>query len=257
MKKNTKQILIFGILFVFFAQISDAAGPKKFNEKTYYHEDGSYVVSRITTGRGTGQGPDGYIMHIYDKDGNRTSSISNNDFSYIAYNSAGEVIGEYNHHSARMVYVLDEDNNIVGLKSSWTGPIVETYQYTDQGKMLVYDADGQLKGAYNDLVDYHTARQGNCGGWYRPSCAGLGEYAGGELSLLSEDGKFYDYDSQGNLLAVYESDGSMSKYDKGGNLIKQTDSSGKLLWARKIYTVQEAESVSKDGSVNSVRIRYK
>lgn len=68
---------------------------------------------------------------------------------------------------------------------------------------------------------------------------------------------YVERDSQGNVIAQWTQDGMVQyAYDSGGNLMKVTDASGRLLWSRKIYTVDEAEKVSKP-TKNKFRIRYK
>ena len=250
------QILI-AFLLVFAVYDAWAIGRQTMQEKTYYNEDGSYAVSKVTTGSGdNGQkGPGSFYFALYDKDGNCLKCGGGLDFNHIVYNKDAEVIESYNYYSARVTYVLNEEGKVVSLKSSWTGPVVETFEYTDSGKMLVFDSEGKMKGVYGSLLDYHLARHGDHDG-YRADSTGLSKYLDQNLNQINEDGRFYDYDSQGNLIAIYDTDGSMEKYDKAGNLLKKIDSQGNIVWSKKIYTVQEAESVSRPTG-NTIRIRYK
>ncbi len=252
------KFLIILVVIQCLCGFSVMAGMHTIQAKNYYHEDGSYVSSSVTTtGRDDNaqRGPAAFYFAFFDAEGNRLPGGGVNDFNYIAYNKAGEVTSGHNYYSPRITYVVDDDDRIVGLKSSWTGPMVETFRYTDSGKMLAYNMQGQLMGAYDDLLDYHFSRHGGHDGYFADS-TGLGSYVSVSLNLIGTDGRFYDYDQQGNVLAVYESDGSMSKYDKGGNLLRKTDHNGNIIWARRIYTVDEAEAASKSNH-NSFRIRYK
>jgi len=225
-------------------------------QRTYTNSDGSYVVSEIYKHR-TADGPTAFGYKAYDKDGNETAR-SGNEFSCIIQDKSGNVIQEYNHHDARVVYILNDSNQIVALKSRWDGPVIQTFKYTDTGKLLVYNTDGTFIGAYEDLLDYHTSNHPMLwGGWYDPSKQNTPfQYIDHGLNLIDEDGKYYERDQKGNIIAVYEEDGTISKYDKGGNLQRKIDASGNIVWARRIYTVDEAEKASKDRG-NTFRIKYK
>ena len=50
-------------------------------------------------------------------------------------------------------------------------------------------------------------------------------------------------------------DGGRLMYDGGGNMVRQTDEHGNVLWARRIYTIDEANRVA--GTKNRISIRYR
>jgi len=226
-------------------------------EKTYTNADGTSVSSKLIKRRWNHDGPDSYYLSAYDENGNKIKSVAH-DISYIIQDKSGNVISEYNCYPSRLVYVLDENATVVGLKGCWDCPIYDTFSYTDSGKVLVYGSDGKLKSVYDDLLAYHISNLAKSDGFYGSSTypGGLGTYIDHDLNLIDSDGRYYERDSKGLIKAVYEQDGTISKYDSAGNLQRRYDSSGNLVWTRRIYTVEEAERLAKKTG-NKFTIRYK
>ena len=219
--------------------------------------DGSYVVMRLIARQAGHIGPDSYYFTPYDSDGNVIKTFGGHDISYIMQDTSGNVISQYNHSDRRVVFLLDENGTVTGVKNRWDGDIFDTFSYTDSGKLLVYGTDGNLKGAYNSLAGYYTMNLGGGNDYNISNDYGRREYIDNSLNLINEDGQYYEYDNKGNIIAVYNNDGvTKYDYDQGGNLQRKIDSHGNILWRRRIYTVEEAESVSKPTN-NTIKLRYK
>ena len=77
------------------------------------------------------------------------------------------------------------------------------------------------------------------------------------LSGVSLSPAYYQgYDESGHLTEEWGPNGCTKySYDAGGNLQRQTDENGNVLWARRIYTVEEAAKVT--NGKNSFSIRYR
>ncbi|MBR6408839.1 MAG: hypothetical protein IKS23_01170 [Alphaproteobacteria bacterium] len=224
-------------------------------EERHTNADGSYVIMRLVARQSGHIGPDSYYFTPYDSDGNVIQRFGGHDISYVMQDTEGNVISQYNHHNTRIVFLLDENGTVTGVKNRWDGDILDTFSYTDSGKLLVYGTDGNLKGAYNSLASYFTMNLGNGMGSFGDR--GRGEYIDNALNLISEDGQYYEYDNKGNIIAAYNNDGvTKYDYDQAGNLQRKIDSHGNILWRRRIYTVEEAEKVSKSVG-NTFKLRYK
>ena len=256
------------ILFLSLLAVKNAPCAQKWGEnanKTYTNEDGStYSVSLNLH-----KCPPQTIYCAQARAGGRNTQnqyVGNtgHDLNVIAYNQSGEVIDQFFYYSGRITYVADENNNIVGIKSCWTCPIVETFKYTDSGKMLVYGADGHLKGTYDSLVDYHVTNPLGQDS-YNGTPNGKGQYIDHTLNLISEDGNFYDYDQDHKLKGIYYADGTKKTYvydtngdyalyDNDGNFLGHFMSNGEK---RRIYTVNEATAITKKGAKNKFIIQYR
>ncbi len=217
--------------------------------------DGSYVIMRLIARQDGHVGPDSFSFTPYDAEGNVIKKIGGHDVSYMMQDTEGNVISQYNHYNTRIVFLLDENGTVTGVKNHWDGEILDTFSYTDGGKLLVYGTDGNLKGAYNSLASYYTMNLGDGNGTIGDH--GRAEYIDNTLNLINEDGQYYEYDSNGNIIASYGNNGiTKYGYDQGGNLQYKIDANGDILWRRRIYTVGEAEKASKPNG-NTVKLRYK
>ena len=242
---SSKFILAFAMSLLISNQ-AWCGGQKDFMSKIYQAADGKYYKGMISKSRGSGNGPDGYYFYEVDKDGKRLSTLTNNDFNFIGKDKDGNITSQYEYYPSRITYVLDENDKVVSKLNRWQGDVVENYKYTDGGKMLVYKADGTFVGAYEDIVDYHTAMHST-----------VGKYVG-NLSLVSEDGNFYDKDEKGNILGVYNKNGDITKYkyDAGGNVISSSKN-GESIYERTHYTPPEAAAAMPDKNAKySIKIDF-
>ena len=63
-------------------------------------------------------------------------------------------------------------------------------------------------------------------------------------------------DENNNILEEWGPNGCTNySYDKAGNLQRQTDENGNVLWARRIYTVEEAAKATNGKNTFSIRYR--
>lgn len=244
MKINVVSSIVLGCCVVM-----DALAGQKWGEsvtKTYENSDGStYSVSvklnkkSYASGSGSGKNTE-----------NASIGGTSHHLNIIAYNKDGEVIGENFYFKTRVTYVADENDSIVGIKSCWDCAIVETFKYTDSDKLLVYGTNGKLKGTYDSLADYHVTNVLGMDS-YKGTPNGKAQYIDHSLNLISEDGCFYDYDSNNKLKGVYYADGNFNTYDYQPNGdYKLYGTSGEFLGnfmengqKRRIYNIEEATAV--------------
>ena len=245
-------------VFVIFMTICGEANSRAANtiiEKTYKGVDGNYYKASVgDMGQGV-KGPTHFAFNKLDEKGNIIPQ-GGNDFNYITYNKDGEVLDQYIWYSPRPTYVLNENGEVIGKKSCFTCDVVENYKYTDGGKMLVYRTDGTFVGAYNDILDYHLVSQHGSNG-YSPNYKGKSDLIG-NLSLVSEDGNFYDKDDNGNILGIYNKNGDITKYeyDAGGNLVSASKN-GESIYERTHYTPPEAAAAMPDKNAKySIKIDF-
>ena len=151
--------------------------------------------------------------------------------------------GQFPSWAAANSYNLLDFNENGKLKARYTyGNLVETYQYAKDGQMLVYNAQGELTGAYDNFYDRH-----------------LSEFniydKKAELNHVDENGNYTAKDGD-KILGIYKADGGVMeyKYDKGGNLISIYDN-GIATYQRKIYT--PAEATAAVSGKNTFKIQYR
>lgn len=141
---------------------------------------------------------------------------------------------------------FDENGRLQAVyASNWggnTGQLLQTFKYTEDGQMLVYNPQGELIGAYNDWLDKmvdstHVYQK--------------------DLNHLDEQGNYTSRDQKGNVV-VYKANGGLNsyKYDAGGNLIAAYED-GKQTYARRSYTVEEAAKAVSGERKNIFKIRYR
>lgn len=250
-----KFILAFALSLLFSNQ-AWCGGQKDFMSKIYQSADGKYYKGMISKSRGSGNGPDGFYFYEVDKDGKRLSTLVNNDFNFIGKDKDGNITSQYEYYPSRITYVLDENDRVVAKLNRWQGDVVENYKYTESGKLLVYKSDGTFVGAYEDIVDYHTVSQAGKDS-YNPNNKGKSNLVG-DLSLVSEDGNFYDKDENGNILGIYNKNGDITKYeyDAGGNVISASKN-GESIYERTHYTPPEAAAAMPDKDAKySIKIDF-
>lgn len=260
-KKMNRKLIFF--LFIGLFVFQNAFAGQKWGEnasKTYTNEDGSIYSVSVNLSKNSYAGANGG-----GKD-TENNSIGNTHetLNIVSYDQSGEIVAQNYYYPSRVTYVADSNDNIVGIKSCWSCPIVETFKYTDSGKMLVYGADGHLKGTYDSLLDYHATNPLGKDS-YNGIPNGKGQYIDHTLNLISEDGNFYDYDEKGKLQGVYYSDGKSQTYkyssngdyalyDSDGNFLGNFMSNGQK---RRIYSVNEAVAITTKGPKNRFIIKYR
>ncbi len=107
------------------------------------------------------------------------------------------------------------------------------YENTDDGKLMVYNPDGSIKGIY---IDYATFSQ-------------HGNVVDSYTKKDEEGNPLMVYDGYGQIKKayVYNPDGSVATYDKNGKLISLT--------GKKILTVDEATSLVSGKNTFSIKYR--
>ena len=219
-------------------------------ETRNYTKNGITCVATLTTTNG---GLSDHSASCKDQD-NNTVFVTWGNFNNITYDSNGNIINQRFYHNSRWTYELNENGQIISRKSSWDGPIEAIYKYTPEGKILVFGTDGQLNGVYNDVFEYHL--------WDTSFKYTSSDYIE-NMNKISEDGNFYEYDTNGKIKEVYYSNGEHKKfsangdytlYDKNGNNLGVFKSDGTK---RRIYNVDEATAVVKKGAKNNFSIKYR
>lgn len=182
-----------------------------------------------------------YVSQCTDATCKNKNLVTWGDYNAISYNKDGSVKSEHFYNNNRVTYIYDENNNLVERRSCYTCETDRRFQYTDTGKILVYDNNGNLMSTFNDSIDLQMNNN---------------NYTG-NLSLVSSDGNFYDKDNQGRTIGVYGQNGDVTKYkyDAGGNIIS-TYKNGQQTYAKTIYTPAEAAAATHDGNNNVVSITW-
>ncbi len=215
------------------------------------------------------------------------------NFNSATYDSDGNLLSKRDMGNSRIAYILNEDGQVVAKQNGFEGPVVEKYEYTPTGKMLVRDLEGNLIGAYDDLLSYHSMYITTVIGARDTSI----EQLIGDTNLTESDGRFEDYDEDGNPVGIYYVNGSKKiynystdgdftvfEYDKNGVTLAEYDSNGykksyiydengdytirgedgKFLGhfmadgsKRRKYTVNEAVAVLKGNNKNTFSIKYR
>ena len=142
--------------------------------------------------------------------------------------------GDYNGRG-RIAYILNEEGQAIAKQNGLNGPVVERYEYTPTGKMLVRDLEGNLIGAYDDLLSYHSMYITTVINQKQSHIKNLI----GDTNLTQSDGSFEDYDEDGKPVGVYYPDGAKKlydytddgdfkifEYDKNGVTLAEYDSNG-------------------------------
>ena len=188
---------------------------------------------------------------LYNAEGKHVYG-SNPDFNY-ALNGNPRSVGW-----GRTVLNFDENGNFLGEmygreqsgqdSTAVTTPINSAI-YSKGGKILSYDAQGNLNGAYGDLVDYIAQRMQILRG---------GNYV--NIDLRDSDGNYYEKDSHGNITDAYFQNGTKSphmsyKYDAGGNIVEKFEN-GKAVYQRKRYTIPEADAATQGKGPFTVTITW-
>ena len=213
--------------------------------RKYNTEDGGYYKVKVNNTNYVG------VFNVdwykYDANGNMVAS-NRRDFNY-ALNGDPSYVGW-----GRTVLNFDENGNFLGEmngreQNQQGSPAVTTpinsSSYTDSEKVLTYNKQGQLIGAFNDFFDYIA-----------------GKYVGGSANpnMIDSDGNYYERDSYGNVTDVYYQNGTRGphttyKYDGVGNITEKYED-GKLIYAKKRYTPAEAAAAVHDGNDNVVSITW-
>ena len=161
--------------------------------------------------------------------------------AYIRYNYAenGEIKSLW--YSGYPTLNYDNSGNLISILDS-KGNVSESYKYDANGKMLVYNKDGNLIGAYNDFWD----RKASTDDFYE-----------GNLSLLDENGDYKEI-VNGMVSNIYNKNGDITKYeyDAGGNVIS-VSKNGDILYERRSYTPPEAAAAMPDKNAKySIKIDF-
>ena len=98
-------------------------------------------------------------------------------------------------------------------------------------------------------------------------CTVAASYLNAEPTMYSKDsnGNLYVYDGKGNVVGKYAGVNELKsgnatetyKYDSAGHLVGIFDGNGQRTWGKKIYTVEEAMEVTKNGDKFHVMLTYK
>ena len=248
--------LFLMVCTVFFSQNALCWG--WIQEKTYEMNDGrTYTINYVGQ-----KGPRASYVTIKDQEGNVTSSLKN-DLDYIVVDDNQNVISSEFYHQSDITYIMNTKGEVIGKKSSWNGPVIETYKYSNTGKLLVYDSDGQFIGIYNDFMDRQANTTAGTSFW-SPSYTGITQYVG-SFNLMEGKEEFNEYNSDGKLIAKYSSDGTFKTYSYAPNGDYTIyDENGKSLGnfmengeKRRIYHVDEAVAVVSKNGKNTFSIKYK
>lgn len=254
MKK--KLIVVF---FVFFWNMPSYG--EIYLQKTYSRNGIDCNMRMTKTVSATkGSGVATATTECFDSDGKQVARVSQ-DVNSITYDASGNVIAQYLHYTPRVTFVLNEKGQIIQKTNGMQGAVVNTFEYTDTGKMLVYDKDGNFQGAYEDILAFHSMAPSDTATSKNDRIKNVI----GDLNLISEDGNFYDYDEKGKLKGVYSLNGEQKKYqyqangdytlyDKDGNNLGRFMANGQK---RRIYTVDEAIPIVTQGAKNTFSIRYR
>ena len=235
MKKNILLTALILPTMMFYSV--DSFGFLKGN-RSYKNADGSRVDIKVVL-----MGNSGLTYTRawrYDANGKQISD-DRSPGGYIRYNYAqnGEIKSLW--YSGYPTLNYDDDGNLISILDS-KGNVSESYKYDANGKMLVYNKDGKLIGAYNDFWD----RKASADGFYE-----------GNLSLLDENGDYKEI-VDGKVSNIYGKNGDLTKYDydAGGNLIQVTKN-GESIYERTHYTPPEAAAAMPDKNAKySIKIDF-
>ena len=192
--------------------------------KTFTDADGNIYTFRFRTKDGNRNGNNMFETSA-TKNGER---IHYKDWNY-ALNGSPHRIGW-----GREILNFDENGNFLSNLGYSGTAASNNIVTTDFGKILDYDLQGNLKGAYNDILEYMAQR--------------FIKNDGLSFDLRDSDGNFYEKDSHGNITDAYYQNGTKSPhmnytYDAGGNVIKAYQN-GKEVYSRKRYTIPEADAAT-------------
>ena len=205
--------------------------------KLYDNDDGSQATIWTTINQGYIQ----YFVSKYDPIEQQTYDVdyAGSNWKFFGITINGEYPAGANQTSKRLDF--DETGK---LQARYNGQnLVETYKYTEDGQMLVYNPQGELIGAYNNFYDRHMSE--------------FNKYdKAATLNHVDKNGNYTVKDGD-KVLGIYKADGGVVeyKYDKGGNLISIYDN-GVATYRRRIYTPAEA-TAAVSGKKNTFSIKYR
>ena len=208
--------------------------------RTYQLSDGGRYVFHIENYQKNGITYNLY-SYRYDADGQLIKS-NREDWDY-ALNGERVSTGAW-----RLKFNFDENGNFLGETGYHEGGITSTAISTDSGKILTYDLQGKLQGAYTDLLDYMAQK------YISKNVL--------KLDLTDEDGNYYERDSHGNITDIYHQDGTVEKgkysyvYDGAGN-ITAIYKDGISTYKRTSYTPAEAAAATNRGNNNTITFTFK
>ena len=232
-----------------WAEISSFSWNSDRTQTTYTNEDGSYLKLMSYTNSSFDPNYKYYhyfIGYQYDSNNNYLAWKINADFNARVYDAQGNVIGVTNRFANSMnsnYQTLNyKENGQLISRQDKDGNIMETYKYDNNGKLLVYNSEGKLTGAFDNFFN----RLASTDPFYKEN-----------MSLLDENGSYQEKDNKGRVIGLYKENGDIItyRYDKGGNLIKAVEN-GVTIYQRRIYTPSEATAAVQNNK-NKFSIIYR